>query len=344
MKTHDKQGRRWTAYFTAGVVCLAIALFLAANALASLRAAVDLLDIRDRISRTHEIIEELQNVETLVKDADIEARGYLLTGHQEFLDPYRTAVGRIQARLRVLNVMAASDPDPLSRLPELERLVVERIDFISRQLESHESEGSQVAARQAIAAGDARFSMSEIRRVLHSMQRMERATLEQRKVEASEATRVAAMTFLRVNLTALTILVLAYFLAVSHLRRRERAREQIQAAYNELEERVRERTLDLARANEELNKDIELRKKMAEEREELVKKMMAALAEVKTLSGLLPMCSKCKSIRDDRGYWKRIEAYIGEHSDAQFSHGLCPKCASDLYPDIFTDKTRSGRG
>ncbi|MFH0907480.1 MAG: CHASE3 domain-containing protein [bacterium] len=339
MKTNLEEGRRWTPRFTAGVVCLSIALFLVANALASLQAAVDLLHIRDGVARTHESIEELQHVETLVKDADIEARGYALTGQPEFLEPHRTAVARIQSRLRVLKAMAASDPDPLSRLQELEQLVVDRIDLSTRQIELQETEGRQAAAHQALATGDTRFSMNQIRRVLHGMVHQERVTLEQRKAEAAEATRVAATTFLTVNVIALIVLLLAYFLAVSYLGRRERARAQIQKAYNELEERVRKRTADLARVNEELNKDIELRKKMAEEREELVKKMMAALAEVKTLSGLLPMCSRCKSIRDDGGYWKRIEAYVSEHSDAEFSHGLCPKCAAELYPDIFGDKT-----
>ena len=343
MSTKTEQNRRWTSRFTAGVICVAIALFLAGNALASLRAAMDLLAIRDRIARTHEIIEELQNIDSLIKDADIEARGYALTGQPEFLEPHRIAVARIQSRLRVLRAMAASDPEPLARLPELEKLVVERVDFITRQIDLQGAEGRQ-AAHHAVADTDQRLSMDRIRRVLRDMQQVERMVLDQRKAEASHVTRVAAWSFVAVNAMALTALFLAYGMSVAYLRRRERAREQIQKAYAELEERVLERTAALARVNDELNKDIELRKKMAEEREELVKKMMAALAEVKTLSGLLPMCSRCKSIRDDRGYWKRIEAYISEHSDAQFSHGLCPKCASDLYPDIFTDKSRSGRG
>jgi hypothetical protein len=60
----------------------------------------------------------------------------------------------------------------------------------------------------------------------------------------------------------------------------------------------------------------------------------AALSQVKTLSGLLPICSHCKSVRDDKGYWKQIEAYIGKHSDATFSHSICPDCAKKLYPDF----------
>jgi len=56
-----------------------------------------------------------------------------------------------------------------------------------------------------------------------------------------------------------------------------------------------------------------------------------ALADVKTLSGLLPICSNCKKIRDDKGYWNQIEVYIENHSDAFFSHGLCEPCVEELY-------------
>lgn len=60
-----------------------------------------------------------------------------------------------------------------------------------------------------------------------------------------------------------------------------------------------------------------------------------ALAEVRTLSGLLPICSSCKNIRDDKGYWKQVEVYVEEHSQAQFTHGICPECARKLYPEYF---------
>lgn len=59
------------------------------------------------------------------------------------------------------------------------------------------------------------------------------------------------------------------------------------------------------------------------------------LDKVKTLSGLLPICSSCKKIRDDEGYWNQLEVYIRDHSEVEFSHGLCPECAKELYPEIF---------
>jgi len=56
-----------------------------------------------------------------------------------------------------------------------------------------------------------------------------------------------------------------------------------------------------------------------------------ALGEIKTLRGILPICSHCKKIRDDKGYWNQIEGYIQKHSDAEFSHGMCPECSDELY-------------
>ncbi len=70
------------------------------------------------------------------------------------------------------------------------------------------------------------------------------------------------------------------------------------------------------------------------ERDRLILELEEALSNVKKLSGLLPICSHCKSIRDDQGYWNRIEAYINEHSEAYFSHGICPACAKEHYADF----------
>ncbi len=89
--------------------------------------------------------------------------------------------------------------------------------------------------------------------------------------------------------------------------------------------------------------DISERKLAEEERERLVAEREKALSEIKALSGLLPICASCKKIRDDKGYWNQIESYIETHSDAEFSHGICPDCMRKLYPD-FTDKTKSGAG
>jgi len=63
-----------------------------------------------------------------------------------------------------------------------------------------------------------------------------------------------------------------------------------------------------------------------------------ALGKVKLLSGYLPICASCKKIRDDKGYWQAVETYIDSHSEAKFSHGICPDCIQKLYPEIMDGK------
>ncbi|NJD56519.1 MAG: PAS domain S-box protein [Nitrospirae bacterium] len=103
---------------------------------------------------------------------------------------------------------------------------------------------------------------------------------------------------------------------------------------DKLEEIVEARTRDLTVAYEQLRQENDRRKKTEAEKEALIQQLQEALKQVKTLRGFLPICSSCKKIRDDRGYWNQIESYIKEHSEAEFSHSICPACARKLYPDI----------
>jgi len=80
--------------------------------------------------------------------------------------------------------------------------------------------------------------------------------------------------------------------------------------------------------------DITTRMVATRERDRVIAELREALAQIKALNGLLPICCSCKKIRDDSGYWQQIEAYIREHADVEFSHGLCPDCTRKLYPDL----------
>jgi len=106
---------------------------------------------------------------------------------------------------------------------------------------------------------------------------------------------------------------------------------------DQLEDRVRARTKELETLNLKLAADIAEREKVEQERERLILELRQALVKVKTLSGLIPICASCKKVRDDSGYWNQIEAYISEHSEAEFSHAICPDCFRRLYPG-YTEK------
>ncbi|MFH2059183.1 MAG: PAS domain-containing protein [Pseudomonadota bacterium] len=79
------------------------------------------------------------------------------------------------------------------------------------------------------------------------------------------------------------------------------------------------------------HKDITERKEAEFEREKLIKRLNEAIKDVKTLGGLIPICSSCKKIRDDKGYWNQLENYFEQHSTALFSHSLCPGCMDEIY-------------
>jgi PAS domain S-box-containing protein len=115
---------------------------------------------------------------------------------------------------------------------------------------------------------------------------------------------------------------------------RKRATGALKDYADGLEKMVEERTGELGKINDELRKEIEERKRAHEESQELIARLQKALSEVKTLSGLIPICASCKKIRDDKGYWRRVEEYIRAHSEAKFSHSICPDCTKRLYPEM----------
>src|SRR6185503_18650567 len=82
------------------------------------------------------------------------------------------------------------------------------------------------------------------------------------------------------------------------------------------------------------------RRRAQAEREQLIAELQAALDKVKALTGLLPMCSSCRRIKDDDGAWDPLERYLTKHSGTQVSHGICPDCADKLYPDYSRRKPR----
>lgn len=87
--------------------------------------------------------------------------------------------------------------------------------------------------------------------------------------------------------------------------------------------------------------DITEQQRAREERERLISEREQALSEIRILSGLLPICAACKKIRDDKGYWNQLESYIRTHSQAEFTHGLCPECSRKMYGEILDDHARA---
>ena len=109
------------------------------------------------------------------------------------------------------------------------------------------------------------------------------------------------------------------------------------ALYKTMQEALERKNKELADHRDHLEVLVEARTadltNEKEKAEKLVEQLEQALKELKTLSGLLPICSSCKKIRDDQGYWHQVESYIEEHTQAEFSHSLCPECMNQLFPN-----------
>jgi len=106
------------------------------------------------------------------------------------------------------------------------------------------------------------------------------------------------------------------------------ANDYIQKPFNQKELLARVKThLSLQKAHD-------MQKRLVSEKEKLISDLQKALKEIKTLRGLIPICSFCKKIRNDDQYWEEIDIYIRKHTDALFSHGICPDCVVKHYPNL----------
>jgi len=94
----------------------------------------------------------------------------------------------------------------------------------------------------------------------------------------------------------------------------------------------------------EVVRDVTERKRLEDEREMLINDLREALAKIKTLKGLIPVCAWCRKVRDDKGYWEELEQYIREHTDADFTHGICPECLKKVTGERNEHFDEEGRG
>jgi transcriptional regulator with PAS, ATPase and Fis domain len=90
-------------------------------------------------------------------------------------------------------------------------------------------------------------------------------------------------------------------------------------------------------AGVEIVRDVTERKQIEAEKEKLISELQDALNSIRVLKGLIPICAWCRKVRDDKGYWKRVEKYIEEHSDASFTHSICPGCLQKTDPEAFEE-------
>jgi hypothetical protein len=190
------------------------------------------------------------------------------------------------------------------RLATLGPLIEGKLAEMDATVKLRQGEGGFEAAKKVVMTDEGRKNMEDIRKVIAAIEQEEEGMEAERDRIVEAQARQATLVIILGSILAVGIVITSSLVIRSELGARRKAREELRTFAENLEEKNRQ--------------------------------LQEALANVKTLSGLLPICANCKKIRDDKGYWNQIEFFIRDRSSAKFSHSMCPECSRTLYPQLFS--------
>ncbi|HVY69642.1 MAG TPA: CHASE3 domain-containing protein [Verrucomicrobiae bacterium] len=252
--------------------------------------------------RTFQAVLDAQTIEDKLVDAQTSVRDYAEKGAPELLIEYRSDTNTDLQEIKRLEDLTRGDPDQQRRLKELAAAMKEVFDFDDKVI--------GVFARQGAAAATSLDEGSEGRKVtshalkeLQDFSEKEKRLLSERDEREQADYRHAAHLLVVASVAVAVLLILANWFASREMARRRRAEA------GQLE---------------------------------MIASLQKALAEVKTLSGLIPICGWCKSVRSDTGYWQSVEHYVRARTDANFTHGICPACQAKFNAEV--QKAAAGTG
>lgn len=242
-------------------------LFLIINAVISYQATDTLIENQEAVDHTLEVIATLETTLSELKDAETGQRGYIITGQEDFLEPYNSSVYTIDDHIARLKELTSDNPAQQALIPAIEEKSKTRLSYLERGL-TLQRHGQTEEAREWIAGRLGKQVMDDLQGLLEQMKSEEKNLLDKRKQEASLSGRRVRLTFSIASFLAIALVSLSYYLISRDLKERERAAEELRAAHDTLEIRVHERTAELAETNEALEIEIAERKRAEEKMKE----------------------------------------------------------------------------
>lgn len=206
-----------------------------------------------RVSRSQNILQELLSIYSSIRHAETSQRGYLLTGDPAFLDRYSVSLGEMEGHLQQLAELTTGDPIQNQKVPLLRQALQARRDTLDENVVTRRDNGLEaILADRSLYLG--KQQMDEVLRQMADMQQTERHILEEKLIESSERRWNIILTIGAANLLGLGLLLAAYFLITGYVAERQRREDKLKEAHDKLEDRVRQRTAELAIANAELER------------------------------------------------------------------------------------------
>ena len=228
----------------AGLAVAALILLLVAALL--YRSGHSFINASEWVSHTHEVLEELEATVSVVADAQTATRGYIITGQETLLEPYRTAAPEVRAHLDRLKSLTSDNPRQQRRIALLDSAIADKLDSLQKNIAARRQVGFE-AARQRVATGDDAKQMNEVRTIISEMKQEEKDLLERRTLDFQLSTRKTTLTFSSVIFFEFLLLALVYFLLRRDIADRKRMEEatlilnaQLTAANQQLEVRNHE--------------------------------------------------------------------------------------------------------
>ena len=227
---------------------------LALSVLIAVSAASYLNWIRFRTStsaveHTYRVIDNLEKIQSQLKDAETGQRGYLLTGDDRYLTPYRSALQTIQSEFEILQQLTADNPVQQQRLNQLDRFIHEKLAELQETITLRQTQGLEASLR-VVETDRGKQVMDKIRQLTDTMEGEEQALLQQRSQAAADRARSTALFIILGSGLAIVLVVVALYLINRNIARRQNIEAQIRTLNLELENRVVERTAQLERANQ----------------------------------------------------------------------------------------------
>lgn len=236
---------------------------LTAISVISYQNTLRLIETLTQVAKTEKALHELEDLFSTLKDAEIGARGYIITGEDHYLEPYNASISVIDKEVLDLRKLTADNPKQQKRLNELEPLIKEKIGLLAKKIDLRRNKGFKAALQLTLTDIGEKIS-NDIRMVIKEMEKEENELLKMRIESSRISTQNTNRMLLLGSTTSFVIFLLIFYILSRENTMRRRAEEELRTANEELEIRVQERTAELSEANKVLQAEIIERKRVAE--------------------------------------------------------------------------------